>query len=104
MNSPASTATLTSERQTTHGDFADNSRISQRLKIIIEAEIDARERRGDDGLSFPHREALDMILHKISRIIAGNPDFNDHWDDIAGYAHIASKACAPPNPLDNLER
>ena len=30
--------------------------------------------------------ALTMIFLKISRILSGNPDFLDHWHDIAGYA------------------
>jgi hypothetical protein len=37
------------------------------------------------------REALDMIAHKIGRILAGNPMYKDHWDDIAGYATLVSK-------------
>ena len=32
-----------------------------------------------------------MIAHKIGRILAGNPDFKDHWDDIAGYAVLISQ-------------
>lgn len=31
-------------------------------------------------------EALDMIQHKAARIINGDADFIDSWDDIAGYA------------------
>ena len=34
------------------------------------------------------REALDMIAHKIARIIAGNPEDIDSWVDIAGYAEL----------------
>ncbi|WP_257617167.1 hypothetical protein [Campylobacter pinnipediorum] len=32
-----------------------------------------------------------MIAHKIARILAGNPNYKDHWDDIAGYATLVSK-------------
>jgi hypothetical protein len=31
-----------------------------------------------------------MIVHKIGRIVNGNPDKVDHWDDIAGYATLVS--------------
>lgn len=29
-----------------------------------------------------------MILHKIARIMNGDPDHIDHWHDIAGYATL----------------
>ena len=32
-----------------------------------------------------------MILHKVARIMAGNPKEADHWRDIAGYATLAVK-------------
>jgi hypothetical protein len=31
-----------------------------------------------------------MIALKLSRILSGKPDEQDHWDDIAGYARLAS--------------
>jgi hypothetical protein len=34
-----------------------------------------------------------MIAHKIGRIIAGDPDFRDHWDDLAGYATLIAQKC-----------
>ena len=41
----------------------------------------------------PAKEALDMIAHKIGRICAGNPNFKDHWADIAGYAQLVADRC-----------
>jgi hypothetical protein len=35
-------------------------------------------------------EALEMIVHKIGRIVNGNPDKIDHWVDIAGYAKLVA--------------
>jgi hypothetical protein len=37
------------------------------------------------------REALEMIAHKISRILAGDPHFADHWTDISGYARLVER-------------
>lgn len=34
------------------------------------------------------REALDMIFHKIGRIVCGDPNYADSWHDIAGYAKL----------------
>jgi hypothetical protein len=36
-------------------------------------------------------EALEMIAHKIARILNGNPDHHDHWHDIAGYATLVAE-------------
>jgi hypothetical protein len=86
-------ATLTEARRQTHGKFSDHARCTQRLKNVIQQEMALR--RMDPGpFEHPtdqHVEALDMILHKIGRIVAGDATFQDHWDDIAGYAHIANK-------------
>jgi hypothetical protein len=72
------------ERKTTHGDFTDNAEIAQRMKRVVR-----------DGVMWNEctpvqKEAIDMILHKIARAVSGNPNHNDHWDDIAGYATLVS--------------
>ena len=37
------------------------------------------------------QEALDMIFHKIARILNGDPNYADSWHDIAGYATLIDK-------------
>lgn len=71
------------ERKKTHGEYTDHADITQRLKVVIRS-----------GASYPEclpheRETLDMIAHKIGRIVSGNPHFQDHWHDIAGYASLS---------------
>lgn len=87
-------------RQSSHGDFMHNGRIMQQLKN------DARATTGWAKLQPHQAEALDMILHKIGRILCGNPDFADHWHDIAGYAtlieNIITKGVSHPAPEFNL--
>jgi hypothetical protein len=34
-----------------------------------------------------------MIALKLSRILSGQANFKDHWNDIAGYAKLGSEAC-----------
>ncbi len=75
-------ATL-SERGKTHGSFDIHARVTQELKQVIDVYGHA--------MNHSHAEALDMILHKIGRIIAGDPYCKDHWHDIAGYALLAEK-------------
>lgn len=47
----------------------------------------AAERDGRHG-GFPNvsAEALEMIAHKIARILNGDLSYPDSWHDIAGYA------------------
>jgi len=85
------TEELLAERGKTHGDFTVHADITQSLKEVCYEQAKWAE------LSGSHREAIDMILHKIGRILAGNPDHRDHWDDIAGYARLASDRCGDTN-------
>lgn len=73
------------ERQGTHGEFLDNATIAQELKLI------AREGKNWKLLGYCQQEALDMILHKIARILNGNPNHKDHWHDIGGYAGLVEE-------------
>lgn len=84
------TQTLLDERRKTHGDFRDHARITQALKRTM------RNESGFALLSDSQREALEMNAHKIGRILAGNPNFQDHWDDLAGYAKLVSNQLSPP--------
>ncbi len=42
------------------------------------------------NLSCDQTEALEMICHKIARIINGDSDYADSWVDIAGYATLVA--------------
>ena len=78
---------LLSERGTTHGSFTDNAHYAQRLRELW--------RSSPAWTSMPkeHREALDQMAGKFSRILSGQSSFRDHFDDIAGYATLAAEAC-----------
>jgi hypothetical protein len=83
------TDTLLNERGNQHGKFTNHAHITQKLKEVM---WDACE--FNDKLTPVQRESLEMIAHKIGRILAGNPNHKDHWDDIAGYAILASQQLA----------
>ena len=48
------------------------------------------ETPGWQRLSPDKKEALEMIRHKIVRILNGDPEFHDSWHDIVGYAKLAA--------------
>ena len=79
------TDAILQERKKTHGSFEMNAQLSQGIKGVFHY--------GQMPAKVAHREALDMIALKLSRILSGQADFKDHWDDIAGYAKLGSNAC-----------
>lgn len=76
------TDNLLAERGKTNGNYADLAAVAQALKSVI---VGAP---GYERLNVVQRESLDLIATKIARILAGDPNFADHWDDIAGYARL----------------
>jgi hypothetical protein len=45
-------------------------------------------------------ESLEMIALKIARVLSGNPDYADHWDDVIGYAKLARPETEAQGALD----
>jgi hypothetical protein len=76
-------ATLES-RGTQYGEFVDGAIVMQELKMVIASQLGQRGK----ALLPIQQEALDMICHKIGRIINGNANNIDSWLDIAGYARL----------------
>lgn len=79
------TQTLT-ERGERYGLFTGHAEIAQQLKGVMRS---FEAKRGCD-LHPDQREALEMIAHKIARILNGDPDYADSWIDIAGYAKLVA--------------
>ena len=73
-------------RAENYGKFIDGAEIMQMLKRMVHGYI---EKRGTQ-LAFDQRESIDMMVHKLGRIINGNPDHVDSWRDIAGYATLVA--------------
>lgn len=76
---------LLAERGKTHGDFTDHARVTQAIKDVMQASPNWGK------LTAVQKEALEMNAHKVGRILSGNPDHHDHWDDISGYATLVSQ-------------
>lgn len=85
-NNPVTTEQILSERGARYGKFKDHADVSQDLKDVVRDACEARGKR----LAADQKEALDMICHKMARIINGDSDYADSWDDIAGYAKLVA--------------
>lgn len=76
---------ILAEREKTHGDFRTHAAITDAIKYHM------HNSSKWSYLSPTQREALDMTAHKIGRILAGDPNLKDHWDDIAGYTTLVAR-------------
>ena len=85
------------EREKTHGSFKSHAELSQHLKSILKERRTAWEELYD-----MQREALEMICHKMARIINGNPHEADHWHDISGYATLVADQLMPKSMRGNV--
>ena len=73
-----------------HGGMEAVGQMAQNLKGAMRA--------GDNWprLTPGEREALDMIVHKIARILSGaDPHDHQHWEDVAGYAQAVMRSREP---------
>ena len=70
-----------------YGKFKDGAALMQSIKRTL-ADHAAKHNKtfADDQW-----EALEMIVHKIGRIVNGDPNVTDHWVDIAGYATLIAE-------------
>ena len=70
------------ERGINYGEFRDFAEIARMFKSI------AHHSPSWERMSGVQKEGMDMVLHKVSRILNGNPNFMDSWVDIIGYAQL----------------
>jgi hypothetical protein len=83
------------ERGGRYGKFEGHAAITQDLKFIM------KDFQGGDAwnrLNESQRESLEMIVHKIGRILNGDPNYDDSWVDIAGYATLIVKQLRGEHP------
>ena len=66
-----------------YGKFSNHAKLSQSLKHVIKVGA-----KPDLRFTSSMAESIDMIFHKIARIMNGNPEYIDNWHDIQGYARL----------------
>ena len=73
------------ERGGRYGEFFQNAELAQDLKDVL------RSAESWANLPYDICEALEMIQHKVARILNGDPNYIDSWTDIIGYARLVEK-------------
>lgn len=92
----ATTAETLKERGERYGKFAGHAEITQKLKAIMlegvhmNPETTERVKSRVARMQHDQIECLEMIAHKIGRILNGDPHYGDSWRDIAGYATLVA--------------
>ena len=86
LNTPPqdSTVEVLTERAKNYGKFSGIGQLTQTFKSIM------REAPSWPNMQPDQKESLEMIVHKLARILNGNPDYADSWVDIAGYARLVA--------------
>lgn len=72
------------DRGKKYGKFTGHARITQELKKAM------RFHTNWEALEDDQKEALEMVAHKIGRILNGDPNYLDSWDDIIGYIKLVT--------------
>ena len=70
------------QRGNRYGAFGEHARITQAIKAAM---VDSPNW---STLPPDMREALEMVAHKVGRILNGDPFYDDSWVDIVGYVQL----------------
>jgi hypothetical protein len=81
--------TTLAERGSRYGEFPEHARITQNIKRAMADSPNWGELPDD------MREALEMVAHKVGRILNGDFNYDDSWRDAVGYTQLV---------LNRLER
>lgn len=98
MPTPDTIDATLNERGSRYGKFAGHAEVTQVLKQVMRSHNKGGPAPAWDGLALDQQEALEMIAHKIGRILNGDPNYADSWVDIAGYAKLVA------DRLEGVER
>ena len=85
--------TTLAERGTRYGAFPGHAKITQGLKAVMHESPQWANLRDDQ------KESLEMVAHKIGRILNGDPNYHDSWHDMIGYTQLVADTLVPQPPL-----
>ena len=73
-----------SERGSKYGSFVSHADITQQLKAVM------HDTPNWEKLHSDQKECLEMVAHKVGRILNGDPNYHDSWHDIVGYCKLVA--------------
>jgi hypothetical protein len=72
------------ERGKDYGDYVGKALFIQGVKYLM------RKGPSWNAMDADMRESMEMIAHKMGRVVYGDPNYADSWIDIAGYAKLVA--------------
>jgi len=72
------------ERGKDYGDYVGKALFIQGVKYLM------RKGPSWNAMDADMRESMEMIAHKMGRVVYGDPNYVDSWIDIAGYAKLVA--------------
>ena len=72
------------ERGNDYGDYASKAQFVQGVKYLM------RKGPSWNAMDADMRESMEMIAHKMGRVVYGDSNYADSWIDIAGYAKLVA--------------
>lgn len=82
MSNQTDIQSVLEQRGSRYGTFKGHADIAQELKRVM------RSSPSFIKMSNSQVEAMEMVMHKIARILNGDPNYDDSWVDIAGYSKL----------------
>ncbi len=76
-------ATL-AERGSRYGTFVGHAFVTQNIKRAMQNSTNWNSLEPDQ------KECLEMLAHKVGRILNGDPNYHDSWHDIVGYTKLVA--------------
>jgi hypothetical protein len=92
---PGTIESTLAQRGERYGDFSGRAKIAQDLQHTMHTAV-AVSATGTiepawSKLTPVQKQALTVIADKIARILNGDPNYDDNWIDIQGYARLAQE-------------
>ena len=84
---------ILAERGSNYGKFSNHAHLAQTLKSVFDSHV--RQYGQPELFTDTMNEAIEMVLHKLSRIGNGTPVYIENWRDVIGYTQLA---------IDELEK
>lgn len=88
--------TVLAARGQRYGAFLGHAEITQKLKGVmlrgegLPTETAAQVRSRVAMMAPDQLECLEMICHKVGRVLNGDPHYEDSWRDVAGYSTLVA--------------
>lgn len=82
MTEHATVDAILNERGSRYGPFTGHADVTQKIKHAMSRGASWHKLAPDQ------KEALEMVAHKIGRIVNGDPNYDDSWVDIVGYVQL----------------